>query len=366
MHKRLAIGVAFITLLSATSVLAATMNEAVIAKFAEVEQQYQLPQGILAKIAKIESNGNVQALNGSTQAGGLFQWIPRYWYDAASKVYPPGSGALNPQSRFNPFIATEVTGYSLRHVKNVVGPLIQAANADLSVGLYMGHFLGAGGASKFFAIMKANPQGSASQYFPKEAQYNSSVFSGRTIAGVYNFFASKMQAPGISGVSNYDGSYTGPMTGRIMDASGNTALQQSYTAIPPAAPYRTYPTTFNAAQDSSYANTNLPPQTPNTTPPPSSPGPGSSSVVFPPASLIIAQPSVVTKGDVVVVSWTSVGMNTSTQCEITSDGGTQTARSNEGTLYVDTSTMSSIVTFTQRCTSKAGDLIEKTASVTLR
>lgn len=337
------------------------MSEAVLAKFAEMEKQYQLPSGVMAKIAKIESNGNAQALNGSTQAGGIFQWIPRYWPDAARKAIPDSPGALNPQNRFNPFIASEVTAYNLAYIRTVIGSRIQQANADLSVGLYMGHFLGAAGAGKFFAAMIQNPNANAAQIFPNEAKYNGGVFGGRTIAGVYNYFAAKMNQPGITGVSNYDGSYTGPMTSRIMDSLGNTALSKPYAA--PAQPatdsYRTYPTTYNQAQDTATVNSyfNGAPLIPDTTLTPAT---------TPSASLIIAQSSRISKGHTTLISWVSVGMNPSS-CRVTQDGtafgsGTQGSKLLTADLTQDIGS----IDFVFECTSIAGGTAQTSLTVQVR
>ena len=362
----MALAIGFIAAAMASTVFAAIpMSDAVLAKFAEQERHYQLPEGIMAKIARIESGGNVQALNGSTQAGGLFQWIPRYWYDAARKMYQqqnkPCDGGCNPQSRFNPFIATEVTAYSLAYTRSLIGPRIQQANADISVGLYMGHFLGAAGAGKFFAALAQNPNASAAQIFPTEARYNGGVFNGRTIAGVYNYFAAKMNQPGITGVTSYTGTYAGPTIGRMMDPAGNAALSRPYTQTPPAAPYRTYPTTYNEQEDSKLINASQSPQGSTQEQLQSnavSLQSRTSSALIEPPSLIIAQPRKVLRGDPIVVSWTSLFMSATEVCTVSLDiGGTKTliSEANEGTKILPTKAgPTGKWDFTLQCTNSLG------------
>jgi hypothetical protein len=344
---------------------AATMSEAIMAKFTEVEQQYQLPPGILAKIAKIESGGNARALNSSSQAGGLFQWIPRYWVQVAPRAIPNAPGIANPENRFNPFLASEVSAYNLRYIRNIIAGNVQQAGADLSVGLYMGHFLGPAGANRFFAEMIRNREANAAQLFPTEARANPTIFNGRTIVGVYNLMAQKMQTSGITGVSNYDGTYTGPMTSRIMDAAGNAALLRLYT-VPPSMlsgqdPYRSYPSTYNQQQDS---NTTTNPLQPTTQSPAGGTG-TNAGVVFPPAAIVITQESVVKMGGIVRISWTSVGMSTTNPCKV-SRGGVEIKSANQGTMeYTVTDTSAGTAEFNLQCASVSGESVSRSTNVTL-
>lgn len=63
--------------------------------------------------------------------------------------------------------------------------------------LYLAHFLGAGGAAAFLKGQKDNPLANAADLFPQAARANRNVFydartgQGRTLAGVYDFFAKK-------------------------------------------------------------------------------------------------------------------------------------------------------------------------------
>jgi hypothetical protein len=134
------------------------------------EQQYALPEGCLAKIAKVESGGNPRARNASTDAAGLFQWIPRSWLYASNALL--GGRSYTLQERYNPVVAAEVTAYSLKRDLNALQGLISQSNLDPCLGLYMAHFLGQAGARKFFGAYLQNPNANACSIFPRECAYN--------------------------------------------------------------------------------------------------------------------------------------------------------------------------------------------------
>lgn len=351
MRKALALSLiaSFLFSLSFGFASASSMSEAVLAKFAEQERHFQLPTGVLAKIAKLESGGNANAVNpGSTQASGLFQWLASSWHYASGQLY---GSPRHPNDRFNPFIATEVTAWSLAQAKSRNGGIVQQAGVDMSVGLYMSHFLGIGGANKFFSAFIQNPNANAAQIFPKEAAANRSVFavgSGRLV-DIVNDFAKKMSVPGVTNITGYNGNYDGDMTGRIMDTRGANLLSQPYRGPAPAPdPTRTYQETYN--QSSS---------------PPGSGTEGGGST-GPAASILLAQPRVVDVGDTVLVSWASVGMRTDTLCKV-STGLESIGESNEGTQkFVVPGGTFGTITFRLSCTPGQGLPHEKTATVTVR
>ncbi len=88
-----------------------------------------------------------------------------------------------------------------------------------------------------------------------------------------------------------------------------------------------------------------------------------------PMATIIAQPARVVRGDAIIISWSSVGMNTSTSCRVTMHLGSTTpllvGEGNEGSrgIETDSSTARGVWDFTLRCTpSSGGSPIEKTVS----
>ena len=84
---------------------------------------------------------------------------------------------------------------------------------------------------------------------------------------------------------------------------------------------------------------------------------------------IIAQPSGITRGKVIIVSWSSVGTNPAVPCTVMLQSGTTTsviAQGNEGTRNIETSTTSASGAwdFTLTCTALSdGTKIERTTSV---
>ena len=163
----------------------------------QLEQIYQLPTGVLGKIAQLESGGNPNAGN-PAHAYGLFQWLPNSWEGASKALF---GQPLDPSLRTSPDLSAKVTAFSLADTKSKVGGLITQAGVDMSVGLYLGHFLGISGAQHFLTDYIQNPGGNACALFPRECAANPSILSGRTLAGVINYFAGKMQTAGVPSVA---------------------------------------------------------------------------------------------------------------------------------------------------------------------
>ena len=86
-------------------------------------------------------------------------------------------------------------------------------------------------------------------------------------------------------------------------------------------------------------------------------------------AVIIAQPSGITRGKVIIVSWSSVGTNPAVPCTVTLQSGTTTsviAQGNEGTRTIETSTTSAsgAWNFVLKCTTATnGTAIERATSV---
>lgn len=228
-------------------VIAAGLNEAAQAKFSELERQYALPSGIMGKVAKIESGGNATAGN-PARAYGLFQWLPNSWLYATKALY---GHPKEPSLRADPFVAAEVTAFSFAQTKAKLGALIQQAGVDQTVGIYLGHFLGPGGAPRFLRNYITNPGGAAANDFSKEAANNKPVFynggSPRTYSQVINYLASKLQTSGVTEITGYQGAYAdASQRGRIMDAQGSAGLAQNYGGSLPTTTEFTYQPEYDA------------------------------------------------------------------------------------------------------------------------
>jgi hypothetical protein len=210
--------------------------------FQELEQQYGLPQGTLAKIAHVESGGNPTA-GSPNRAYGMFQWFAQYWQPVARQVY---GTYIDPSQRANPSVAAKVTAFSLAQAKAYNGAIIQQAKLDMILGLYLNHFLGQNGSRRFMQEYMRDPNGDAIAKFPREAANNASVFRPRTFAGVINEIARRLQVAG-SSIST-PGNFADPKSG-ISYAYNNADLPAgAYSSNPypvsPSNEYRTYPDTY--------------------------------------------------------------------------------------------------------------------------
>lgn len=357
--KRFGLTTFFVLALSVGIAIAAEVAtiEALKAKFSQLEQQYQLPAEILAKVAQIESSGNARA-GSPGRAYGMFQWMPSSWVGATKALY---GAPRNLDDRTNPFIAAEVTAFELGRTKSRIGNLIAQAKVDLSVGLYMGHFLGPGGSQKFFQYFIVDPNQNATALFPLEAKYNPGVFNGKTLAGVLNYFAAKMKAPGITGVSNYSTTFDGnPTASRIMDSLGTAALTKPFTGpLPPQDPNRTYVTDYSTgAIAATTTAVTVPPVSQSLTT-----IPVGSTGSQPSAGLgdIFVQPAVIRLGASITLAWTSVHMRTS-GCSISNSDGETVAQVNEGSRRLTPKDTGSI-SYDMKCVDEKGNTFNASATV---
>ena len=155
------------------------------------------PVAVPADIAKylkatalIESGGNANAKAGTSSAGGMFQFINSTW---AQTVKEMGKN-YTAQDKFDPAKATEVMAYFTSKQKSQLekGTGKEASNVDL----YMAHFLGAGGATKFINAMAKNPAMSAAAMDPAAAAANKNIYYDkgreRSLQEVYNLMGQKM------------------------------------------------------------------------------------------------------------------------------------------------------------------------------
>lgn len=261
---------ATILLMSAGVIYAASVlyNEKLLEKFAELENQYDIPSGILAKVARIESNGDRYAVAKCDKctASGLFQWTHDSWigYSARLRGQP-----YDLSVRFDPMLSAEVTAFELKGISNRLGSLIARASADRTVGIYMGHFLGEGDGAKFLSALASRPDDTAASTMPKAANANRPRFyeGGRalTFREAYNKIAKDLQQPGITGVKGYESREfrDASVEGRILDEESRGNLNKTYDGpIPSSDSERDTPFEFKNIQP---ANTG---QNPNTNPQP--------------------------------------------------------------------------------------------------
>jgi hypothetical protein len=187
--------------------------ETVVAAIQYAAQRTGVDFGYLLTKAQTESSFNTNAKAGSSSATGLYQFTDKTWLqmvhdhgsdcgldkyaDAINDDCTVDSSATRKQIlslRKDPTISAYMAA---EYTKSNAAQL--EANTDAKVGkteLYLAHFLGPGGASKFLNAYESNPNAKAANILPAEADANPNVFyssSGAALSlkQIYNHFASK-------------------------------------------------------------------------------------------------------------------------------------------------------------------------------
>jgi hypothetical protein len=173
---------------------------------------------MLAK-AQTESSLDPTIRARTSSASGLYQFIESTWLstvrqhgakygigDLASSIEDDFGGTARVRDsatrkqildlRFDPKIASAMAAeFTKSNHAQLEGALGSGIN---STDLYLAHFLGANGASRFLQNYRADPQKIGASLFPEAANANRGVFydpsSGRarTLGQIYDFFAKKM------------------------------------------------------------------------------------------------------------------------------------------------------------------------------
>lgn len=149
---------------------------------------------LMATMAAIESGFRSAIKAPTSSATGLFQFVRGTW-NAMMRKYgakfgiPAGTPPTDP--RANALLGAAFIKENMQALRNV-----KPDTSDTDV--YMAHFLGAGGAKKFF---RAKPDAVAADVMPEAARANYSIFyqrdgRARTIAEVYALMNSKVRSRG--------------------------------------------------------------------------------------------------------------------------------------------------------------------------
>ncbi|MDZ7588411.1 MAG: lytic transglycosylase domain-containing protein [Parasphingorhabdus sp.] len=168
--------------------------------------------------ARIESGLNPAAAARTSSATGLFQFIEQSWLeqigkhgakyglaDASTAVRQTQGGRYHVDDpsvrqqildlRKNPEIAAamaaEYAASNRQLLSRELGREVQG------VDLYLAHFLGTGGATKFLKLHDANPDAAAAQAFPAAARANRAIFYAadgqpRSLGDIRDRFAQKL------------------------------------------------------------------------------------------------------------------------------------------------------------------------------
>lgn len=189
----------------------APVNNDVRAAIARASQRTGVDFDYLLAQAKIESSLNPQAKAGTSSAAGLYQFTNSTWLQTLDRHgeshgldWAAGAidgGKADPTMRaqimamrFDPnasaLMAAELANDNKQVLMGVLGREPDGAE------LYMAHFLGADGASKFLSALQSDPTQSAAAILPKAAAANRGIFydaSGpRSVSGVMELMRGKV------------------------------------------------------------------------------------------------------------------------------------------------------------------------------
>jgi murein DD-endopeptidase MepM/ murein hydrolase activator NlpD len=204
-------------------------------------------------VAMLESGGDPNAKAGTSNgkyssAGGLFQFLESSYEGVTGRK---GSGA----ERFDPKKSTEAMQKLTMMNK---GQMEKGLGREVSgEDLYMGHFLGAGGATKFLKAKDKDPNQSAAKFDPTAAASNKSIYYDqkdnnreRSMAEVHNLMTEKYrkQQAAIQGGAKLPDVVAALGTGGMPLAGGAAApTAVAGTAAPTAVAGTAAPTAVAAA-----------------------------------------------------------------------------------------------------------------------
>lgn len=185
--------------------------------------------------AQVESGMRPDARAGTSSATGLYQFIEQSWLGVVKDHgaehglgWAAGSITQTSSGRYvvnDPAVRAQILG--LRKDPNTAA-LMAAEHAsdnkdalEGSLGrpangtdLYMAHFLGLGGATKFLDTMASNPGRTGASMFPAAARANRNIFYGsngqpRSLSEIYSRFAGKLDS-GAQAAGGASGSFAPP------------------------------------------------------------------------------------------------------------------------------------------------------------
>lgn len=169
--------------------------------------------------ASVESSLNPTAKAKNSSATGLFQFVEKTWLEMIrdyghkyglsryAECIDDNCHVKNARIRkaildlrhdpeTSACMAAEYAAQNADTLKARVGDNAQIGRTEL----YLAHFLGAGGATRFLQGMERNPDARAATLFPAEARVNRGVFynsetgRARTLQEIYDHFAAKFDA----------------------------------------------------------------------------------------------------------------------------------------------------------------------------
>lgn len=208
--------------------------------------------GYLLAQAKVESGLNPAARAATSSARGLYQFTNATWLATVRK-----HGAAHGLGWAADAIASGAAGAGSAARQTILAMRDNAEAASLMAGefardngaalaarlgravgatdLYLAHFLGAGGATKFLSALEKAPDTAAAALFPAAAAANRRVFyeadgSARTLAQVHARFAAKIEG----GEAALSPRAARPASGPLSRAEGGSPVPPGGNVLPVA------------------------------------------------------------------------------------------------------------------------------------
>lgn len=148
---------------------------------------------LLAK-ARLESDLDPEAQARTSNAAGLFQFIPSTWQALTQRYGNQHGLTSNLHARFDPHASAVMAGELSK--ENSQSLAVHLGRQPNDTELYLAHFLGAGGARKFLDALANSPETAGTDLLPTAASANPAVFTDggrpRSVADIFDFLNSKM------------------------------------------------------------------------------------------------------------------------------------------------------------------------------
>ncbi|MBB6254784.1 transglycosylase SLT domain-containing protein [Nitrospirillum iridis] len=222
------------TQLTAAQGLASSAPARIVAAVQQASTRAGVDFSYLLKQASVESGYNVNAKASTSSATGLYQFTDSTWLNmvqqhGAEVGLGQYASAIKTRSDGTAYVADPATRQKILDLRKdantsamMAAQLAQDNKTTLqqqvggTIGgteLYLAHFLGAGGASKFLNALKKNPNQAADAVVPDAADANDAVFyddNGKALSlgQVYDHFARKFDGTGATSTDKYAGSTT--------------------------------------------------------------------------------------------------------------------------------------------------------------
>lgn len=153
-------------------------------------------ENIMMATVAVESDFKSTAAAGTSSAQGPLQFTKTTWNETIGKY---GSKYGYTVDNASPTDTKAAALMGAHYVKDTIKSLGNIGRPVGVVEAYFGHFLGAGGARKFFKGLSGMPDSPAASYMQKEARSNPSIFfdksgQARSFSQVYSEVANRLQA----------------------------------------------------------------------------------------------------------------------------------------------------------------------------